>query len=110
MFDVLVTVLVALFSFPYLHQENVTPSPLAILVVVALTVPLVVRRIWPSAVFGWLFGVSAAAGLWNVRLVVSFALVVALVHGRGLRAPAPGSGGGRPAGGRRHRRRDKPGG
>jgi hypothetical protein len=54
MFDVLVTVLVALFSFPYLHQENVTPSPLAILVVVALTVPLVVRRIWPSAVFGWL--------------------------------------------------------
>ena len=77
-FDVLVTVLVALFSFPYLHQENVTPSPLAILVVVALTVPLIVRRIWPSAVFGWLFGVSAAVGLWNVRLVVSFALVVAL--------------------------------
>ena len=40
--------------------------------------PLVVRRIWPSAVFGWLFLVSAAAGLWNVRLAVSFALLVAL--------------------------------
>jgi signal transduction histidine kinase len=78
MFDVLVTVLVALFSFPYLHQENVTPSLLAVLVVVALTVPLVVRRIWPSAVFAWLFCVSAGAGLWNVRLVVSFALLVAL--------------------------------
>ena len=45
---------------------------------VALTVPLVVRRIWPSAVFGWLFVVSAVAGLWNVGLVVSFALLVAL--------------------------------
>ncbi len=78
MFDVLVTVLVGLFSLPYLAQGNVTPSPLAILVVVALTVPLVLRRIWPSAVFAWLFGVSAVAGLWNVRLVVSFALVVAL--------------------------------
>jgi signal transduction histidine kinase len=78
MFDVLVTMLVALFSFPYLHQDNVTPSPLAVLVVVALTVPLVVRRIWPIAVFGWIFAVSAVAGLFDVRLVVSFALVVAL--------------------------------
>jgi signal transduction histidine kinase len=78
MFDVLVTLLVALFSFPYLHQESVTPTPLAVLVVVALTVPLVVRRIWPIAVFGWLFAVSAVAGLFDVRLVVSFALVVAL--------------------------------
>jgi len=78
MFDVLVTVLVALLSLPYHVQEHVWPSPLTILVQVALTVPLVVRRIWPSAVFGWLFAVSAVAGLWNVRLVVSFALVVAL--------------------------------
>ncbi|HEX9528200.1 MAG TPA: histidine kinase [Streptosporangiaceae bacterium] len=78
MFDVLVTVLVASLSLPYHVHEHVWPSPLTILVQVALTVPLVVRRIWPSAVFGWLFAVSAVAGLWNVRLVVSFALVVAL--------------------------------
>jgi signal transduction histidine kinase len=78
MFDVLVTVLVAAFSLPYLVQEHVTPTPLAVVVQVALTVPLVLRRVWPSAVFGWLFLVSAAAGLWDVRLVVSFALVVAL--------------------------------
>jgi signal transduction histidine kinase len=78
MFDVLVTVLVALFSLPYLFQEHVTPTPLAVVVQVALTLPLVVRRVWPSAVFGWLFGVSAVAGLWDVRLVVNFALVVAL--------------------------------
>jgi signal transduction histidine kinase len=78
MFDVLVTVLAALFSLPYLVQEHVIPTAAAVVVQVALTLPLVVRRIWPSAVFGWLFGVSAAAGLWDVRLVVSFALVVAL--------------------------------
>ena len=78
MFDVLVTLLVGLLSLPYHVQEHVWPSPLTILVQVALTLPLVVRRIWPSAVFGWLFGVSAVAGLWNVSLVVSFALLVAL--------------------------------
>jgi signal transduction histidine kinase len=78
MFDVLVTVPVAMFSVPYLMHDHVGSPLLAVLVVVALTVPLVVRRIWPSAVFGWLFGVSAAAGLWNVRLVASLALVVAL--------------------------------
>jgi signal transduction histidine kinase len=37
-----------------------------------------VRRVWPGAVFGWLFVVSAAAGLRDVRLVISVALVVAL--------------------------------
>lgn len=78
MFDVLVAVPVALFSLPHLVHRQVGAAVLAILVVVALTVPLVVRRIWPSAVFGWLFAVSAAAGLWDVRLVVSLALVVAL--------------------------------
>jgi signal transduction histidine kinase len=78
MFDVAVAVLVASLSLPYHVHDHGWPSPLTILVQVALTVPLVVRRIWPSAVFVWLFAVSAAAGLWNVELVVSFALLVAL--------------------------------
>jgi signal transduction histidine kinase len=78
MFDVLVAGLVALLSLPFLEKPAVG-SPLAVaLVLAALTVPLVARRIWPAAVFGWLMVVSAAAGLWNVRLVFSFALVVAL--------------------------------
>jgi signal transduction histidine kinase len=78
MFDVLVTVLVAALSLPYHVQEHAGPSALTILVQVVLAVPLVVRRIWPGAVFGWLFAVSAVAGLRDVRLVVSFALLVAL--------------------------------
>jgi signal transduction histidine kinase len=78
MFDVLVATGVAALSLPWLFQEHVTPSPLAVAVQVALTLPLVVRRVWPGAVFGFLFAVSAAVGLWDVRLVVSFALVVAL--------------------------------
>jgi len=80
MFDAGVAVLVALSSLPYLSQAPAgAPAPaLRVLVVVLLTAPLVVRRLWPVAVFGWLFGVSAAAGLWNVHLVVSFALVVSL--------------------------------
>jgi signal transduction histidine kinase len=78
MFDVLVAALVALTSLPYLSQAPAGAPALRVLVVVLLTVPLVVRRIWPAAVFCWLFAVSAAAGLWNVHLVVSFALVVSL--------------------------------
>ena len=78
MFDVLVAGLVAAFSLPYLVQDHVTPTPLAVVVQVALILPLVVRRGWPSAVFGCIFAVSAAAGLRDVRLVVGFALVVAL--------------------------------
>jgi len=78
MFDVLVTVLVGLASASYHTQNHGASWPLVVLVQAALTVPLLVRRIWPAAVFGWLFVVSAAAGLWNVGLVVSFALLVAL--------------------------------
>jgi signal transduction histidine kinase len=78
MFDVLVTVLVGLASASYHTQDHGAPWPLVVLVQAALTLPLLVRRIWPAAVFGWLFVVSAAAGLWNVGLVVSFALLVAL--------------------------------
>ena len=78
MFDVLVAALVGLFSAPYQLQDHAAPWAAVVLVQAALTLPLVLRRIWPATVFGWLFAVSAAAGLWNVRLVVSFALVVAL--------------------------------
>jgi signal transduction histidine kinase len=78
MFDVLVTVFVGFSSLSYHIHGHAGPSPLAVLVLAALTVPLVVRRIWPGAVFGWDFLVSAAAGLWDVGLVLSFALLVAL--------------------------------
>jgi len=78
MFDVLVTVLVAFFSLPYAIQEHVEPRPLAVVVQVALALPILLRRIWPTKVFAWLMLVSAAAALWNVRSIVSFALVVAL--------------------------------
>lgn len=78
MFDVLVAAGVALASLPTLVQEHVTPVPAVVLVQAALTLPLVVRRIWPSAVFAVIFAVSAVAGLWDAHLVVSFALVAAL--------------------------------
>ena len=45
MFDVLVTVLAALFSLPDLAQEHVTLTLPAVLVQVALILPLVVRRV-----------------------------------------------------------------
>src|ERR1017187_558434 len=90
MFDVLVAVPVALFSLPHLVHGQVGTAALAVLVVAALTVPLGVRRIWPSDRFRWLFVVSAAAGLWHVRLAQRMAVVDSLyavaAQGPGRRA------------------------
>jgi signal transduction histidine kinase len=78
MFDALITALVGLCSLPYLLDAHVTPLPAAIGVQAALTVPLVLRRVAPSAVFAGIFVGSAVAGLWNPQLVIGFALIAAL--------------------------------
>lgn len=78
MFDMLMAALVALCSLPYFVPDHVAPVLPVVLVQAGLTLPLVVRRIWPGAVFATIFAISAVAGLWDPHLVVSFALVAAL--------------------------------
>ena len=86
MSDVLVTVLAALLSLPDLAQEHVTLTLPAVLVQVALTLPLVMRRVWPSAVFA---GVAFAVML--VTSFVSFFLGQALLssHHLGVSISSP---------------------
>jgi signal transduction histidine kinase len=55
-------------------------------VAVAAVAPLLVRRRWPVAVFGWVVAWSAGIGLWSVPAVPGVALLVALYTVAGWRS------------------------
>jgi signal transduction histidine kinase len=77
---VLVTVLAAALSLTGLYQAGTRHwSGAAAFVVLALMVaPLVVRRIWPIPVFGWILITQIPAVSWNRHLVAAPALLIAL--------------------------------
>jgi signal transduction histidine kinase len=78
-FDVLVTLLAFALAVPNLFKERVHSTPVAAIVVLAVvTAPLVVRRIWPIPVFGWILAAQIPAILWDRQLTAAPALVVAL--------------------------------
>jgi len=79
-FDALVTVVAWGLAVPGLfHSEPHSPPGPAAFVVLALVVaPLLVRRIWPLPVFGWILAASIPAFLWNRHLVAGVALLIAL--------------------------------
>jgi signal transduction histidine kinase len=79
-FDVLVTVLAAALSLPSLYQDGTHhwPGAAAFVVLALMVAPLVVRRIWPIPVFGWILVTQIAAISWNSHLIAGPALVIAL--------------------------------
>jgi signal transduction histidine kinase len=79
-FDALVTVVAWGLAVPDLfHSEPHSPPGPAAFVALALVVaPLLVRRIWPLPVFGWILAASVPAFLWNRHLVAGVALLIAL--------------------------------
>jgi len=80
-FDVLVTVAAAVLALPSLFHDavrNGSPGMLSFAVLALMTAPLVVRRIWPIPVFGWILAVQIPAVLWDRNLTAGPALVVAL--------------------------------
>ena len=79
-FDVLVTLLAMALALPNLFREPPHRAPgVAALVVLALVVaPLVVRRIWPIPVFGWILATQIPAILWDRHLIAVPALLIAL--------------------------------
>ena len=64
-FDVLVTVLAAALSLPNLYQGGAHhwPGAAAFVVLALMVAPLVVRRIWPIPVFGWILVTADRRGL-----------------------------------------------
>jgi signal transduction histidine kinase len=78
-FDVLVTVLATALSVPDLFKEDPHRAAAAALVVlVVMTAPLLVRRIWPIPVFGWILVTQIPAVSWNRHLIAGPALLIAL--------------------------------
>lgn len=79
--DALVTVAAAALSVPGLfHQEAARrpPGVAAFVVLALLAAPLLVRRIWPIPVFGWILVADIPAFLWNKHLVAGPTLLIAL--------------------------------
>ena len=79
-FDVLVTVVAAALSLPNLYQAGAhhRPGAAAFVVLALMVAPLVVRRIWPIPVFGWILVTQIAAVSWDRHLVAGAALLIAL--------------------------------
>src|SRR5579872_4161236 len=78
-FDVLVTLLAYALAVPNLFKDDLHSTPVAALVVLAVvTGPLVVRRIWPIPVFGWILATQIPAILWDKRLIAASAMLIAL--------------------------------
>jgi signal transduction histidine kinase len=78
--DALVTVVALALSVPGLYHEEPAKRPgvLALVVLALIVAPLVVRRIWPIPVFGWVLATNIPAALWNQHLTAGLALLIAL--------------------------------
>jgi signal transduction histidine kinase len=80
-FDVLVTVAATVLALPSLFHDAIRhgyPGVLSFVVLALMTAPLVVRRIWPIPVFGWILVIQIPAILWDRNLTAGPALVIAL--------------------------------
>lgn len=78
----LVDVLVALFALataiPALFHDGYHPPAVAILALFVVVTPLVLRRIYPVPVYGWVIATAALAALWNNYVIAGLAVLIAL--------------------------------
>jgi signal transduction histidine kinase len=86
-FDALVTLLAGASAVPDLFHNAAHHAPGAgkIVVLALMVAPLLVRRIWPVPVFGWVVAVAILAALWDSHLVDGLALLIALYTVAALR-------------------------
>jgi signal transduction histidine kinase len=85
-FDVLVTVGAAGLTVATPVHEPHRPGPAGFIVLAVIVAPLVVRRVWPIQVFGWLLATGIPAALWNKHLIAWPALLIALYTVAALRS------------------------
>src|SRR5580693_1389759 len=76
--DVLLTLLALVTTLPALPRDSTTTHAAEIVGLIISVAPLLVRRIWPLPVFGWILLTAIAAGLWSKSAVDGLALLVAL--------------------------------
>ena len=76
--DVLLTLLALVTALPALHRDSTQPAAAEVVVLAISVAPLLVRRIWPVPVFGWILVSAVAAGLWTRSAIDGLALLIAL--------------------------------
>jgi signal transduction histidine kinase len=85
-FDALATVAAAALTLATPVREPHHTGPAAFIVLAVIVAPLVVRRIWPIQVFGWILATDIPAALWNKHLIAWPALLIALYTVAALRS------------------------
>jgi signal transduction histidine kinase len=85
-FDALVTVATAALTVATPVHEPHHPGSAAFIVLAVIVAPLVVRRVWPIQVFGWILATGIPAALWNKHLIAWPALLIALYTVAALRS------------------------
>jgi len=75
---VLLTLLALVTTLPALPRDSTAMHAAEVVVLAISVAPLLVRRIWPLPVFGWILLTAIAAGLWSRSAVDALALLVAL--------------------------------
>src|SRR5580698_7445984 len=76
--DVLLTLLALVTTLPALPRDSTRMHAAEVVVLAISVAPLLVRRIWPLPVFGWILLTAIAAGLWSKSAIDGPALVIAL--------------------------------
>jgi signal transduction histidine kinase len=76
--DVLLTVLALVTTLPALPRDSTRMHAAEVVVLIVSVAPLLVRRIWPLPVFGWILLTAIAAGLWSRSAIDGLALLIAL--------------------------------
>ena len=85
-FDALVAVAAAALTAATPVHEPHPLGPAGFIVLAVIVAPLVVRRIWPIGVFGWILATVIPAALWNGHLIAWPALLIALYTVAALRS------------------------
>ena len=76
--DVLLTLLALVTTLPALPRDSTRMHAAEVVVLIISVAPLLVRRIWPLPVFGWILLTAIAAGLWSRSAIDGPALLIAL--------------------------------
>src|SRR5487761_734097 len=76
--DVLLTLLAVVTALPALPRDSTSTHAAQVVAVTISVAPLLVRRIWPLPVFGWILLTAIAAGLWSKSAIDGLALLIAL--------------------------------
>ena len=76
--DILLTLLALVTTLPALPRDSTRMHAAEVVVLAISVAPLLVRRIWPLPVFGWILLTAIAAGLWSRSAVDGLALLIAL--------------------------------